>query len=343
MHRIVERLDALAARGDITTEDMIALQSETKSSLGEGLRDPIVASLTRVLDGDSDDVAEAVLANAGEEGRAAVGAVRDRLAAWTLETPHAIGSTDPAEIADSVATTLFNATITRLASLAFTDESTRIGRGPGTGNVARLLEWAMADAATQQELPLYTFRTSYEGIADWNDTVLWDDLGTEDVVESRDERVVRAVLAAVAWLEDVLGAEWDEWRWGRLHAVRFEQIVPGVLDEGIVSIPPVGSEEFPLGFPRSGDYDAVDPGNFSLTNGQRFTFGSGASQRLVVEMTSDGPRAFNALPGGQSEDVDSPHHADEAELWRRNVQPPLYFERADVEEHAEARFRFVSP
>jgi penicillin amidase len=131
------------------------------------------------------------------------------------------------------------------------------------------------------------------------------------------------------------------WRWGRLHAVRFEQLVPPVADMGIVSIPPVGDPMFPLGFPRHGDYGAIDVGNFGMFGGERFTHGSGASQRLVVEMTPTGPVPFNALPGGQSEDVDSPHHDDEAVFWRANEQPPLYFDQADVEAHAETTLTFV--
>ena len=342
-HRIVQRLDALAADGDITADDMIALQGETQSSLGDGLRGPFVASLDRAL-GDTPapgSALETALTEAGADGRADLMAVRDRLMAWTLATPHGVGASDQAEIADSVATTIFNVTITRLTRLAFDDEANAIGRGPGDSRLARLLEWSMADAAAQQALPLYTYRDDYLGITGYADTVLWDDITTEGVVETRDERVVRAVLRAVAWLETTLGADWDEWRWGRLHAVRFGQIVPPIADPGIVSIPPVNSTEFPLGFPRHGDFGAVDVGNFSLTNGERFTHGSGASQRLVVEMTPEGPRAFNALPGGQREDTTSPHHADEAELWRRNQQPPLRFERADVEANAEERLSFV--
>jgi penicillin amidase len=131
------------------------------------------------------------------------------------------------------------------------------------------------------------------------------------------------------------------WRWGRLHAVRFDQVVPPAAGPALVSIPPGNSDEFPIGFPRHGDYGAVDVGNYSAFSGERFTHGSGASQRLVVEMTPDGPRPFNALPGGQVEDPDDPHHADEAERWRVNEQPPLYFEQADVEAHEEARLAFV--
>ena len=98
---------------------------------------------------------------------------------------------------------------------------------------------------------------------------------------------------------------------------------------------------FPDGFPRHGDLGAVDPGNYGIYGTSDFHFGSGASQRLVVEMTPTGPVARNALPGGQREDPDDPHHADEAELWRVNQQPPLYFEQADIEAHAERRVRFT--
>ena len=340
MHRIVENLETLTAAGEITTDMMIELQAETKSSLGETVRDPIVASLNHALgDTADDDALAAAVTDAGADGLADLEAVRDRLMAWTLETPHGVGATDEGEIADSVATTIFNATITRLTGLAFDDEIGAIGRGMASFYNARMLEWSLADSATQATT-LYSYRTSYLGDTEWNDTVVWDDFTTSGVLETRDERVTRAVLAAIAWLEEELGEDWDEWRWGRLHAVRFDQIAPSLTGQNRVSIPPEPSEEFPLGFPRHGDFGAVDVGNYSMTNGERFTHGSGASQRLVVEMTADGPRPFNALPGGQSENIDSPHHADEAELWRRNEQPPVYFERADVDAHAETTLSF---
>ena len=342
MHRIVERLEALTTDGEITTADMIALQAETKSSLGETMRDPIVAALEHALGDPSDDPAlDAVVTEAGAEGIAAMTEVRDRLMGWTLETPHGVDATDAAEIDDSVATTVFNAVITRLTNLAFDDEEAAIGRGMGSSHTARMLEWSLASPEEQMAVPLYTFRASYQGDAEWNDTVVWDDITTDAVLETRDERVARAVLMAVEWLESELGADWDQWRWGRLHAVRFNQIAPSLTNQNQVSIPPGDSAEFPLGFPRHGDYGAVDVGNFSMTNGERFTHGSGASQRLVVEMTPEGPVPFNALPGGQSEDIRSPFHADEAELWRRNEQPPLYIERADVEAHAFETLSFV--
>ena len=98
-HRIRERLDEMiAGGGGITTDDMIALQGETRSSLGEGMRDAIVASLEHAIGDTSDDAAlDDLMASAGAEGVANLTEVRSRLDAWSLETPHGIGATDASE------------------------------------------------------------------------------------------------------------------------------------------------------------------------------------------------------------------------------------------------------
>ena len=334
--RIRQRLDALIARGGITPDDMVTLQGETTSSTGEGMRAAIIAALDHALGNPADDPAlAAVMQEIGGTGRQTLMDARSRLMAWSLKTPHGVGATEPTEIADSVATSVWNAMLTRLAPLALGDETARIGRSPGTLLAARALEWALT--APQS---MATYRAAYAGDATWNDSVLWDDVNTAAVLESRDERVVRAVIAGYNFLTGRLGTDRDQWRWGRLHTVRFSQVVPALDNVEQVSVPPEGDAMFPDGFPRHGDLGAVDPGNFSIYGATSFGFGSGASQRLVVEMTPTGPVPRNAIPGGQSEDPDSAHHADEAARWRVNQQPPLYFEKDDYEAHAERRWRF---
>ena len=170
------------------------------------------------------------------------------------------------------------------------------------------------------------------------DTVLWDDLRTA-TVETRDERVLRAFVAALELLETQLGPDMAEWRWGRLHTLRLGTIVPQP-GEDVLSIPTPRDAMFADGWPRHGDNFTVDVGNFGTAGGTRFTYGAGPQQRLVVELGPDGPIARNALPGGESEDPDSPHHADEAEHWRRNEAPPIYFAEPDVVSHAETRTTF---
>lgn len=309
VHRIHEQLGVLATRGDITTDDMITLQAATRSSAGETIRDPLVAILADAAT-TMPSLTAAQLARLDD--------VRMRLMAWSLETPHGVGATDANVIADSIATTIFNVSLTRIAPLALGDETTAMGRGVGSASTLRFLEWSYA-------MPSHLVTGD----------VLWDDMTTTSVTETRDEITIRGVLAALDFLDTTLGTDESQWRWGRLHTVTFDAGSLGLPDA--ISVPPPDDATFPHGFPRHGDYGAVDVGNFGLWNTTDFSHGSGASQRLVVEMTPTGPHAFNALPGGQALDPESPHHRDEAEHWIANEQPPVAFDEPDVIAHFERR------
>ena len=301
--RIVGELERLSARGDITTADMIGLQAESRSALGSQLAAPWVAVL--------DDAATLVPTLTPAE-LADVEIARMRLMAWTsFETPEATASTDAAEIADSIATSIFNAILTRVGPLGLGDEAEAMGRS--SLFTPRFIEDSFAGTPAQQSrLEIY-----------------WDDLRTRDAVETKEQALVRATVLGMAFLRTTLGADVMSWRWGRLHTVRFDSVLPTVGTD-LLSIPREGDPMYPDGFPRHGDYGSVDPGQFGLWNTTRFSFGSGASQRLVVEMTETGPIAFNALPGGQSIDPNSPHKSDEALLWIRNEQPRVAFAESEV-------------
>lgn len=321
---IVGRLTELATRGDVTVADMQALQALTTSSTGTAMRDEIVAIL-----GDTAAITDLGL-DAADQTRLAD--ARSRLMAWSLETPHGVGATAPAEIADSVATSIFNAAITRIIPAALDDEAMVIGSRPGNDDALRWLEMALTD-------PSRFYAVDADG-----ESVMWDDLETTGETETREAIVIGGVLAGLDFLEAELGATVDMWRWGRLHTVRFESILPalpGFSDE--ISIPTEADPMFGDGFPRHGDWGAVDVGNFGMWGTTNFSHGSGASQRLVVEMLDDGPHAYNALPGGQSIDSRTSHHDDEAEHWIANEAPELAFREADVLTHAERRVRVTSP
>ncbi|HJK96024.1 MAG TPA: penicillin acylase family protein [Polyangiaceae bacterium LLY-WYZ-14_1] len=341
MSRIVSRLEALIERGDITPEDMRALQAETRSTLGESLRDPFVAVLDRVAevrsnpDGTDDAALRGLVEATSDDELDAVEDARQRLAAWSLEAPHGWQAEDPQVVADSIATTLFMVPFTRLAPLVLGDEADRVGDRPGTQATVRILERMIL---SPEQLATYD--------AELGDTVLWDDLDTPNVVETRDERILQAFLDGLRFLTDRLGSDDPaDWAWWRLHGVRFDFLFPTFLEEDDLSIPADGSElpdilsgvdaegqpEFEDAYPRDGDYGAPDVCNFSVWAPNSFTCGSGPSVRLVAEVGADAPEVIGALPGGQSVFPDSPFKSDGAALWWRNLQPPfVYRDGADV-------------
>ncbi len=89
------------------------------------------------------------------------------------------------------------------------------------------------------------------------------------------------------------------------------------------------------------EWFVVDASHHGLISAESFSYRSGPQQRVVVEMTPDGPNIWNSRPGGQEHDPDAPHHADDAELWRKNEAPPLFFKEADVVTNYEKRVRYL--
>jgi penicillin amidase len=309
VHRIHERLGQLATRGAITTDDMSALQATTTSSAGEMIRTPLVTILQD---------AHTTLPSLSAADLARLDDVRMRLMAWSLETPHGVGATDATVIADSIATAIFNVSLTRIAGLALDDELNAMHQGLGGEQTIRFLEWGFG-------MPGHLVTGN----------ALWDNLTTTTHTETREEIAIQGVLAALDYLTTRLGADVTQWRWGMLHTVTFDAGGVGLPDA--ISIPPPDDAMFPHGFPRHGDFGAIDVGNFGMRDTTDFSHGSGASQRLVVEMTPTGPRAFNAIPGGQVLDPASPHHRDEAALWIQNQAPAIAYEEADIVAHFERR------
>ena len=269
--RITERLVELVDAGGITREDMSALQNDAISPFGRILTPVLVEELGRALEeresaGTHPDLTAAVEDAGDALDRVAM--VRDRLMAWTsFDTPAAVeGSPSDAEIADSVATSIFNALMGQLTRLTFDDELDWHRDGELNGSPWR---------SNQLGTTLIRMITDPESLVTWDevrgDSVLWDDLGTMDVEETRGERVLRAALAALEWLDGAFGtATMDDWRWGERHTLRLDALVPiYLLGRDPLSIPTPDDAMFPNGFPRHGDRDVVDASNFGVFDFER--------------------------------------------------------------------------
>jgi penicillin amidase len=170
------------------------------------------------------------------------------------------------------------------------------------------------------------------------ESVLWDDMTTAGVTESKDFDLVMSMLDGLDFVTKTLGTDATKWTWGTLHTIRFDTMVSGT--GGQLSIPPDGDTKFPHGYPRHGDEQVVDRSDFGLGgDGYTFSFnyGDGPAQRFVGEMDPAGPKSHNALPGGNIWQPGNPHFDDEAQMWRHNVNAPVNFAATDVAGAAEER------
>jgi penicillin amidase len=329
--RIHERIEA--ALGTMTLEEMASIQADHKSALGSRLAQFLIASLEKAEAEKATPGTHPDLSALVTGARYTAADIPDLIASlkkWQSDGFLAASGVNPdtgaldvpaAEADAAKATALFNAWVVRAIARVFEDEFEKIGEtDAGTTFTSRgFIRLLEADPTT---LATYDATTQ--------DSALWDDLGTATTVESRDERLVTAMLDGLDDLGALIGSDRTKWRWGNLHTVRFDSLISVWL----LSIPPVGDPVFPKGFPRHGDQWNVDASNFGiikrLKDPLNFSYGSGPVQRFVAEVTSAGPIIRNALPGGAVMNPESPHFRDEAEYWRKNENHEVAFAIDDV-------------
>ena len=112
--------------------------------------------------------------------------------------------------------------------------------------------------------------------------------------------LVDALAAARAELTATFGtADVAQWRWGALHRLKLSSVLPHFSLAAFADL-----AQGP--FERPGGIETVDQG-WPALEPHDFSFGQGAARRLTVELTPEGPVAYDALPGG-----------DELELWLQN-------------------------
>ena len=332
----------------MSLDDMATIQADARSALGAKLAPGLLTSLAHaqteaMTPGTYPDLT-AVVSTARYKA-ANVPQLQSLLTQWGTDgydTPPGVslddGSlvSDATQTADSQATMLFQTWLMRAMQAVLGDELTAIDQNPPPFDYpVHDLRAALTYLLTADPHTLQTFDTTT------GDSALFDDLTTASVVETRDERQVTSLLDAIDFLGKQLGSDRNQWRWGKLHTLRFQSLVS--LWQAL-SIPPNGDPKWPNGFPRHGDGFNIDVGEpdaipVNLADAT-FTYSAGPTQRFVIDMDPSGPVARNVLPGGEIWDNQSPHFRDEAELWRRNENHPLPFSHDDVLADAESRVQY---
>jgi penicillin amidase len=129
--------------------------------------------------------------------------------------------------------------------------------------------------------------------------------------------VLGAMTSALEWLTQRLGPDMRQWNWGRLHTLSLRHILSGrgdlgqLLDHG--------------GLPVRGNMHTVC--NTGL--GAAFESRTGASYRLVADLSSSPPVLRAVDSQSQSGHPGSPHYRDQFPTWIRGEYHSLSLKRAE--------------
>ncbi len=159
----------------------------------------------------------------------------------------------------------------------------------------------------------------------------WDDLGTDDVVEDRDDVLHRALLDARDEMTSRQALDPDEWSWGFLHQLDLRE--PTLGDSGIGLVERLFNRgDWEVG----GGTAAVDASSWDASEEQPYVITSAPSMRMVVSLADFDDSRWISLTGVSGHPF-SEHYTDQTDLWARGETLPWPFTQDavdDAEEHS---------
>jgi penicillin amidase len=216
------------------------------------------------------------------------------LAEWNFRQP-----------ADSAAAAYFNAVWRNLLELTFHDDLPEEAWPTGGDRWMRVVEGLLDDAASP-----------------W-----WDDRTTEDEVETRNDVLRAAMIAARDDLTQLEGRNPETWDWGHLHQLDLEHQTLGT--SGVAPIEWL----FNRGDWKASGGDAiVNATSWEASDGYGVT--SAPSMRMVVSLADfDDSRWINLT--GVSGHPFSNHYTDQTDLWVEGAMLPWAFSSEAVDDAAD--------
>ena len=155
----------------------------------------------------------------------------------------------------------------------------------------------------------------------------WDDIETDDVVETRDDILEASLKAARDELTKRQSPDADEWSWGQLHRLELRSSTLGESGIGVIEA------LFNRGPWAVGGGGAIpDATGWDATEGYDVVWAP--SMRMVVPLDDlDGARWINLT--GESGHAFHPHYTDQTELYVRGETLPWVFSQDAVEDATE--------
>lgn len=174
-----------------------------------------------------------------------------------------------------------------------------------------------------------TQRAAIAALLDKPNDPMWNDIGTADRTETRDDILQRAFEETCQELQTRLGGDVSKWNWGRLHTTTFFN---GSLGKSGIAIIEAIFNRGPV--VTDGTGIAVNATSYSPDPEDRYTVVWGPSERYIADL-ADWTRSLSVHTTGQSGQPYSKHYDDFVDLWRNIQYHPMLWSRTDIEKNAE--------
>jgi penicillin amidase len=269
--RIEQMIEAaITAKGSVSIDDMMAIQSDHSSRPG--------AAFTPVID-------KIIAAMPAAERPADLVAAQTILDAWAAnhwDCPSGLLGSDPkaspvdttpAVVQSSAGCFLFHEFLRVLATNVFTDDLKVVGQGVDGLQALKAMLYMLVETPGVQASQ--TFCSDV------------DSKGKVVTVHSCEAQVATALVTAFDTLSAQVGPKTTDWVWGRVHTIQPVSLFPLVTN---------GFEPGP--YARPGGAFTVDVGSPSLSAaGLSFPYGSGGNVRHISLMDPAKPTTKMQLPG----------------------------------------------
>ncbi|MFW5966255.1 MAG: penicillin acylase family protein [Persicimonas sp.] len=345
--RITERITNETGERDegepLTLDDQIAIQDDGYDKVAERVVPHMVDAIDTVLDEEVPDDAAPDLAELraevdGREGD--LQELRDLLDDWDYQAP-ATREPEGEDVTRSAAAALFNGAMQHVIDGVYADEFDEIGFY-AAGNFQLPSSTQVLTRSLVHLLEADDEAQTYDDQV--GDSLIFDDLETEDVVETRLTHLVTSLLKtrdryadsqrlASVWDRDIdspASSDPNDWVWGEMHGLSLEALIPFGQDQ---FRRPTEERGLPF-YERPGGQFAVSPCDHGYNN-YDFTCSAGSSLRMVHEMDPDGPTTYNAIPGGYTTDPSDPYYDSEVEIWNDADPRRIETDRDALEDQAD--------